>query len=183
MKKLIKLRERFNLSRKDLSGILGRPIKFIVDVENGKDSLRMSDVKTLCDQFDLKSEFFYDTNDKPSSISEWDAALGRNVKYYRELNGMTQQILAEELGYAGAATISGIERGIKPIGKKSLLRLADLFDIHISELFNYNDPSVAISQTKVLGMINFVLNHDRRPGNWDCLLSEIEDACKELSGS
>lgn len=180
MHQVTKLRDRFNLSRKDLSGILGRSIKYVVDVEKGQEVLTVRDIDTLCNQFGLEKSFFVNGSDKPTDISDWDAVLGRNVKYFRELNGMTQQILAEEMGFAGPATISGIERGIKPIGKKALIRLAELFSIHVSELFNYHDPSVMDTHHKLISRFNYILNHKRRPGNWDALLQEIDTACKDL---
>lgn len=181
MDQVSKLRERFNLSRKDIADLLGRSIKYVVAVEKNHKSLTISDIEKLCDQFDLNRNFFINNVEKPDNISDWDAVLGRNVKYFRELNGMTQQILAEEMGFAGPATISGIERGIKPIGKKALLRLSDLFNIHVSELFNYHDPSVVDSHNKLLSRFNYILNHKRKPENWEALLQEIDTACKELA--
>jgi transcriptional regulator with XRE-family HTH domain len=182
MSKLEKIRQRFNLSRKDLATIIGRPIRFIVDVECNKDNLNRNDIKKLCDQFNLDEKFFTIEAERPSDMEEWNEVLGRNVKYYRELNGMTQQILAEELGFAGPATISGIERGIKPIGKKAIIRLSELFDIHVSELFDYHDPSNPNSPTKLIGRLKFVLDHKRKPKNWDALVREIYTACKDLEG-
>jgi transcriptional regulator with XRE-family HTH domain len=181
MNRIKKIRERFNLSRKDVSDILQRPIKYVVDVERGHEPLAPRDIEKLCRQFDLEKSFFVDVTDKPTDISDWDAVLGRNVKYFRELNGMTQQILAEEMGFAGPATISGIERGIKPIGKKAMLRLAELFNIHISELFNYHDPSVLDSHNKLLARFNYILNHKNKPENWETLLQQIDHAYRVLA--
>lgn len=182
MNKIKKIRERFNLSRKDVANILGHSIKHIVDIEKGQESLTIADIKTLCTQFGLERSFFIETTDRPTNISEWDAILGRNVKYFRELNGMTQQILAEEMGYAGPATISGIERGIKPIGKKALIRLSELFSVHISELFNHHDPSVIDSRNKLIARFNYILNHKEKPKNWEALLQELDTAYKVLAG-
>lgn len=183
MDQVKKLRGSYNLSRKDLADILGTSLKQIVAIEKGSAELTQKQIRILCDRFDLHENFFKPESQRsdPQNIDEWNSVIGRNVKYFRELNGMTQIMLAEELGYAGAASISGVERGIKPMGKKALLKLADLFQIHISELFNPSDPSVTDSKNKMVGRFTYVLNSGRKPESWDVLVSSINQAYSELT--
>lgn len=183
MDQVKKLRGSYNLSRKDLADILGTSLKHIVSIEKGSADLTHKQVGILCDRFDLDENFFKskDQLEDPQNIDEWNSVIGRNVKYFRELNGMTQQILAEELGYAGPASISGVERGIKPMGKKALLKLADLFQIHISELFNPNDPSMTDTKNKLVGRFTYVVNSKRKPESWEAFVAAVNRAYSELT--
>jgi transcriptional regulator with XRE-family HTH domain len=182
MEKIKQLRDKYNLSRKDLADVLGKKIKFIVELEKGSETLSSDDVKRLCNEYGLEKNFFVSNRESSNVMQDFDEIIGRNVKYFRELNGMTQQILAEELGYAGPASISGVERGIKPMGKKALLRLADLFGIHVSELFNPFDPTLVNSKNQLIGQFHFIMNHSEVPSNWDDLSKAIHAAHRELTG-
>lgn len=185
MDQVKKLRGSYNLSRKDMADILGTSLKQIVAIEKGSAELTHKQINTLCYRFDLDANFFQSKEqvEDPQNIDEWNSVIGRNVKYFRELNGMTQQILAEELGYAGPASISGVERGIKPMGKKALLKLADLFQIHISELFNPNDPSRTDSKNKLVGRFTYIVNSERKPESWETFVATVNQAYSELTAA
>jgi transcriptional regulator with XRE-family HTH domain len=179
MNKLGQIREAHGLSRKDLSELIGRPIKDIVAIEKGTQKLSRREAQILTLQYSLPDNFFNDSEDFPEDFNE---IIGRNVKYYRELNGLTQKILAEELGYSAPSSISGVERGIKPIGKKALIRLAEIFNIHVSELFNPTDLSIISSRDKVISDFMFVAQAEIKPSCWDELVNMITRAKAELIG-
>lgn len=67
----------------------------------------------------------------PSSFSK---QLGLNIKKYRILNGLTQQKLAERLGYKARGTISDWERGKATPGIYELRRISALLDVPLEIL-------------------------------------------------
>jgi transcriptional regulator with XRE-family HTH domain len=179
MSKLAQLREARGLSRKDVAQLLGRQIKDVVGFEKGVQRLAPQEVQILTRKYSLPDKYFDDLEDRvPGDL---DQIVGRNIKYYRELNGLTQKILAEELGYSAASSISGVERGIKPIGKKALVRLSEIFGIHVSELFNPTDLSVISSKDKIISDFMLVVQSDPKPSNWDALAGMITEAKEEIT--
>ena len=55
--------------------------------------------------------------------------IGNNIKYYRKLRHMTQEVLAEKLDVT-PNYVSYLERGIKIPSIELLTRIADLFQIN-----------------------------------------------------
>ena len=66
--------------------------------------------------------------------------IGLNVAYYRKLNGLTQEQLAEKVGES-RTTIANIENSDKyySMALGTLLKLADAFNIPIKKLFDFRD--------------------------------------------
>lgn len=63
--------------------------------------------------------------------------LGDNIRYYRNLKGWSQEIVADKLSVS-LPTYSRIERNINTIPFKRILQLAKVFDITPSELVAIN---------------------------------------------
>jgi DNA-binding XRE family transcriptional regulator len=67
--------------------------------------------------------------------TEWfkniDATMspGKNMRIYREINKMTQEELGNKLGGISKQNISHMERGIRPISKKTAKSLASIFKV------------------------------------------------------
>jgi transcriptional regulator with XRE-family HTH domain len=61
------------------------------------------------------------------------AALGQNVRHYREARGLTQETLAERASL-DPSYISGIERGLRNPGIKNVARLAKALGITTAKL-------------------------------------------------
>lgn len=61
--------------------------------------------------------------------------LGDRIRYYRNLNGWSQNEVADRLNISVLA-ISNIERNITDINYSRLKQLADIFRISVSELTN-----------------------------------------------
>ena len=61
--------------------------------------------------------------------------FGRNLKYYRFINKMTQQQLAEKLE-CDTTYISDMERGSKSASFSTLTNIANILNIRISNLFD-----------------------------------------------
>ena len=78
-------------------------------------------------------------------------SLGDNIRYYRNLKGWSQEVVADKLNVS-LPTYSRIERNINTIPFKRILQLAKLFDITPSELVainkSKNDSSSEIEKLK-----------------------------------
>jgi len=56
---------------------------------------------------------------------------GKNLKIYRENKKLTQEELGIKLGGISKQNISHMERGIRPISKKTAKMLAELFNVSV----------------------------------------------------
>lgn len=61
--------------------------------------------------------------------------LGAKIHYYRQIQGQTQEQLAEKVGIT-AKYLSRIENGNYPksVSLSTLMRIADKLEVHISQL-------------------------------------------------
>lgn len=73
--------------------------------------------------------------------------LGKTIRTLRKEHGMTQDELAEKLGYKNRSTIANIETGRQDIPRAVILKLAQIFDVPISELM---DIDLTITDTSDL---------------------------------
>lgn len=89
---------------------------------------------------------------KNISVEQVVANLGKQIRYYRKLHGMTQEELAERVGIKSGARISDYERGQYKIGLEILLRFATAFDISLAQLFCFEEQPPA-SNTKAENLI------------------------------
>lgn len=62
---------------------------------------------------------------------ESEDTLGKNLKFYRKLVGMTQPELAKKLG-TSKQFISDMENDRKPINRETAKKLAALFDVSVA---------------------------------------------------
>lgn len=60
--------------------------------------------------------------------------FGKNIRYLRKLKNMTQEELADKLGYKSFTTIQKWESGDSEPNLKKLKQIAELFDIDIDNL-------------------------------------------------
>jgi DNA-binding XRE family transcriptional regulator len=58
---------------------------------------------------------------------------GKNLKIYRQNMEMTQQQLGAKLGDVPKQFISNMENGIRPISKKTALKLAKIFKVSVAK--------------------------------------------------
>ncbi|MBO6181912.1 helix-turn-helix transcriptional regulator [bacterium] len=63
-------------------------------------------------------------------------SLGKNIKHLREINGLTQEQLAEKSGLS-LDYIGKIEVNINKPGLRSLIKISNALNIHIKELFDF----------------------------------------------
>ena len=66
--------------------------------------------------------------------------IGLKVAYYRKLNGMTQEQLAEEIGIS-PGHLSRLETPsyVQPVSLKTLFAIADVFGIQPAKLLDFDD--------------------------------------------
>ncbi len=63
--------------------------------------------------------------------------LGKNIKKYRELKGLTQSELAEFVGLS-REYIADIERGLKNVSLRKLYLIVDTLNVKCSDLINFD---------------------------------------------
>jgi transcriptional regulator with XRE-family HTH domain len=185
-KEQIKLvREQNNLSRKDLATILKCNMKRVVDFEKGLAIIAVEEQQVLVEKFNLPEDFFDHISEDDDDLiddSDYDQVIGRNVKFYREKHGMTQQMLAEEVGFSSGSSLSAVERGIKPIGKKKLIKLADIFGIHVSDLFSKQILSDTDNDAKLINDFMFLVRSKKQASVMGAIKSLVTAGCEELRG-
>lgn len=63
----------------------------------------------------------------------------QRIKHLRELNNMTQQELANKLGYKSRSTINKIESGMRDISQSQILEFANAFNVSPAYLMGLNE--------------------------------------------
>ena len=58
--------------------------------------------------------------------------IGKRIKYFREKKGLTQQELADKMGYKSKSTIGKIETGVNDINQSTVVKFADVLDVTVS---------------------------------------------------
>lgn len=76
-----------------------------------------------------------------------DAVVGRNVRFHQLAAGMSQHDLGRKVGVS-FQQIQKYEKGINRLGAGRLVRIAQIFDVHISVLF---DGASAVPREKRSG--------------------------------
>ena len=87
-------------------------------------------------------------------------SLGENIRYLRIQKGLSQDYLAEKLGYKSYTTIQKWESGVSEPPIKKLKEIAVLLNVDMNELANGDMASISFSsppkkaiQIKVLGRV------------------------------
>lgn len=181
-KKLKALREKHLISRKEFASLLNCPLSRIVNVEKGVAELKKAQKSILVKKFNLPADFFDAADIAAPLASGQDGIIGFNMKRLRADLNLTQQELAEELGYSSGAVISAIETGKRPIGKKKLVEVAHFFNIHVAELFR--EPAESFSQEaktqKILEDFYRILNANPKPAVFSLISKLIKEGCLEI---
>lgn len=80
-------------------------------------------------------------------------AIGKNIKDYRELRGMTQDDLGDKLGISKQA-ISQYERNIRTPSIKTLEDISKALDVHIINLLGLEKEHKSIAKLTVDTKVN-----------------------------
>lgn len=73
--------------------------------------------------------------------------MKNNIKVYRAMHDLTQEILAEKVGVT-RQTIHAIEKGKYDPSLELAFKLARLFDVRIEDIFLYEDSEAKNSERK-----------------------------------
>lgn len=74
--------------------------------------------------------------------------IGKNIKLRREELGMSQEELANKLGYKSKSTINKVELGINDITQSKVVEYAKVLDTTISYLMGWDEKTAEIEITK-----------------------------------
>jgi len=58
---------------------------------------------------------------------------GKNLRIYRQNAGLTLQKLGEAIGNVPRQHVSNMEKGIRPISKKTAMKLAEIFNVSVEK--------------------------------------------------
>ncbi len=70
-------------------------------------------------------------------MSDIKKLLGKKIKYYRELNNLTQEQMAELVGI-NSRSISLIERGSNFVTAETLTNIAKTLNVSLKKLFDFD---------------------------------------------
>ena len=68
--------------------------------------------------------------------------LYSNIKKYRKMFNMSQQALAEAVGYKGKSMIAQVENGHVDLSASMIAKFAEVFHVSELELMGLNDPII-----------------------------------------
>lgn len=68
------------------------------------------------------------------NVNDFQAEFGKRVKDRREQIGMTQEELAERLGYKHKTSVSKIEKGITVVPSSMVIKIAQALDVSVQQL-------------------------------------------------
>jgi transcriptional regulator with XRE-family HTH domain len=72
--------------------------------------------------------------------------IGTNIKLRREELGMSQDELAEKMGYKSRSTIAKIEKGVNDVVQSNIVKFADVLKTTPSRLMGWEDGEVEITE-------------------------------------
>ena len=70
------------------------------------------------------------------------AEIGKKIKYFREVLGMTQEELAKKLGYKSKTTIAKIELGTNDISQSKVVEFAKALNTTPAQLMGWEEPKI-----------------------------------------
>lgn len=74
--------------------------------------------------------------------------IGERIARYREKCGMSQEELAQLLGYKSKSTINKIEKGNRTVPKKMILRLSSVLDVTPLDILGESIETILHTDTK-----------------------------------
>lgn len=91
--------------------------------------------------------------------SEYLKRFGRLVRYYRELNGMTLQQLADKSGYTSRSTVAKLEKGQVDAPQSKVKALADALGVSPLDLLGRSDSA---QYQSFIDRLNMLPEQDRQ---------------------
>lgn len=78
-------------------------------------------------------------------------SIGKRIEHFREQKGLTQQELADKMGYKSKSTISKIEQRKSDINTSTAMKFAKALDLDITDLLGFNNST---NQDIIIDFIN-----------------------------
>ena len=103
------------------------------------------------------------------------SGIGKQIKKYRQAAGMSQQQLADEIGYKSGTAVSLIESGARGVDANDLPRIAEALHVNITALVGDKNevPKFTVAlradgdlddsdKKEILNFYNYVKDRKRR---------------------
>jgi len=147
-------RQKLGMSKSHLAQKVGIQQNTLTNVENGQFNFGEDNIEGIAKVFGVDPFEMFDIAKNDKRIDEDDYSIGQRIKHFRILHGMTQQELADLLGYSGSGPICTIEKGIRGISRPQLYKCCEIFRIGLSDLIinaeDYNEPIMDDLKTLLL---------------------------------
>lgn len=102
--------------------------------------------------------------------------IGDRIRLLRETKGMTQDELAQKIGYKSRSTIGKIELGKMEITQSSLIQIAKLLDTTPAYLMGWEDKNPSQEDAEILTIAKKI--HDLPPENKKIIIDLIDKLSK-----
>ena len=90
--------------------------------------------------------------------------LYRNIRNIRISRGITQEALAEKMGYKSKSTIAKIESGINDIPQSKIKAFADALSVTVGDLMGIDSPDGLSAPTTTDNVVSFPVIGDMAAG-------------------
>ena len=95
----------------------------------------------LKEEYGSQVRFVVEAEDEKLNVFETDwyknikekLTPGKNLRIYRQNAGLTLQELGQALGNVPRQHVSNMEKGIRPISKKTAMKLAEIFNVSVEK--------------------------------------------------
>jgi len=82
--------------------------------------------------------------------------FGDNVRNIRKEKGMTQEELAQALGYKDRSSVNKIEKNVAQIPQETIQRLADVLGVPVAKLFADAEPVTPAISSDLMEFLPFL---------------------------
>lgn len=105
--------------------------------------------------------------------------IGENIRIAREKAGITQDELAQKLGYKSRSSITKIESGEHDIPRKKVIHIAKALNISLPLLMGYDDETPTIEEVRKMNEQRYLVTADEeRKLLWEHTKMLAEEAKK-----
>ncbi|WP_186441750.1 helix-turn-helix domain-containing protein, partial [Desulfamplus magnetovallimortis] len=133
-KKIRELRKNAGLSRRELAHLIESSETALVNVENGIENFGEECITKIAKVLNIDPMILFKIKKNHVKAKPENIQIGKNIKKLRKKWGMTQEDLAEKLGYKSSGAICTIEKGTRGISRTQLFKLCDIFKVDIMEI-------------------------------------------------
>lgn len=142
--RLQELRRKHQLSQQSLADRLGLSKSSVNMYERGEREPGLDTLDALATFFGVSMDYLMGRTAPPAVPSPAPPeAIGHRIRAARESHGMTQEDLAQKMGYRSKSTINKIEKGINDIPRAKVAEFAHVLGVSAVSLMGL-DPAPAV---------------------------------------